>query len=754
MNIAILIGHFPPGVVGGAELQAEAWAGRLSKAHAVTVITRRDPPWQPAFESRDGYRVVRLPVSRWPIVRTLADVAGIERAVRDLSPRPDVLLCFMTFVSGLAGVRVGRALGIPSIVWIRGDAEYRLQRSRVHRVVSPWVWKHADAVLVQSERNRVDLLRELARVEPALAAELDGRLTVVPNGLELPAEPLPPGRRVLAVGRLIDDKGMDLVITACARAGLPLTLAGDGPERPKLEALARELRADVRFEGFVGRDGLDALFRDASACVLASRRGEGLPNATLEAMSYARPVVVTPSGATRDLVEDGRNGLIVNVEDVAGLQAALVRLHADPAEAARMGAQARESARAYAWESVTPRLGAVLERWAPRGERASGTSASGRPGVRRRRRVCFYVPYMYPLFSGGRIDFTGGSEVHMSLLARGMARLGFDVDVVTCDYGQPAEVHVDGLRLLRAWPPEGGLPVARFFHPRLTRTIAALRASRADVYVVQGAGLNAGLTCDVAHARGARFVFLAGSDFDVTGGLPRVYGPRDRWWAHRALRGADAIVTQTGKQNAILRSGFGREGVVIMNPVDVPERVVDVASNRAVVWLATYKDIKRPEWFTRFAERHPDVRCIMAGVIPIPPLDDRDYRAALEVAARRPNLEVRGPIPHERIGDLLAEGAVFAHTSPAEGFPNTFLEAWSHGLPTLTTFDPDDLITRERLGEKHDTFEAWEDALLRWLADPELRRETGARARAYAERAHGERVVLEGFARLLDEVGR
>ncbi len=369
-----------------------------------------------------------------------------------------------------------------------------------------------------------------------------------------------------------------------------------------------------------------------------------------------------------------------------------------------------------------------------------------------RGRACFYVPYMYPLFSRGRVPFTGGSEVHMSLLARGCARLGFEVDVVTCDYGQPPEVVEDGVRLLRAWPPLSGLPVLRFFHPRLTRTLAALRRSAADVYVVQGAGMNAGLTCDVAHAGGARFLFLSGSDFDLDPALPRVYGPRDRWWARRAIHGADAIVTQTGRQNECLRRGFGREGTVVMNPVELPEGTVDVAANRAVVWLATYKDIKRPEWFTRFAERHPDVRCVMAGVIPIPPLDDRDYRAARAVAERCPNLEVRGPVPHEAIGDLLAEGALFAHTSPDEGFPNTFLEAWAHGLPTVTTFDPDGILTRERLGEKHDTFEAWEGAVLRWLADPALRAEAGARARAYARREHGPEVIDARFAAVLDRL--
>lgn len=363
MNLAILIGRFPPGVVGGAELQAEAWARRLAARHRVTVVTRHDAPGQSAREEREGFTVIRLPVSRLPLWRTLADVAGIGRVVAGLSPRPDLLLCFMTFVPGLAGVRAGRRLGIPAVVWIRGEGEYRLSEWRVDRFVGPRVWRAARGVLVQSERNRAELLRELAALSPAEANALEPRLEAVPNGLELPAGPFARERGALTVCRLIADKGVDDLVAAAASAGVPLVVAGDGPERPALEAAARALGVDARFEGFVGRARLDALYRGPAAFVLASRRGEGLPNAVLEAMSYGRAVVVTPSGATRDLVEDGRNGLVVPAGDRAALSAALRRLHDDPELAARLGARARETAEGFAWDAVQAKLEDVLARW-------------------------------------------------------------------------------------------------------------------------------------------------------------------------------------------------------------------------------------------------------------------------------------------------------------------------------------------------------------------------------------------------------
>lgn len=364
MHLALLIGHFPPGAFGGAELQAEGWARRLADRHQVTVITRRDPPTQPARERRDGFEVVRLAVARPPGLRTLLDLRAIGRAVAALEPRPALLLCFQTFVSGLAGVLAGARQDVPVVVWIRGEAEYRLRPWSVHRHVGPAVWWRARGVLVQSEANRRALLAALERADPRGAAGVSHKLEVVGNGLELPPPPFAPGAGVLGVGRLIGDKGMDLLIEAAAAAGVPATIAGEGPERPRLERLAARRGGACRFAGFVARPELDALYRGAACVVLAARRGEGLPNVVLEAMAQARPVIATACAGAADLIVDGTNGLLVPPGDAGALAAALARLVGDPALAARLGAGARATAERFAWPRVRTELERVLARWA------------------------------------------------------------------------------------------------------------------------------------------------------------------------------------------------------------------------------------------------------------------------------------------------------------------------------------------------------------------------------------------------------
>ena len=366
MNLGILIGHFPPGPFGGAELQAETWARRLAERHRVTVITRRDPPSQPADERRDGFDVVRLPVSHLPFVRTGRDLGAIQKTLAGLTPRLDLTLCFQTFISGLAGVRAQDRLGIPAAVWIRGEDEYRLGASWRARAVSPGVWARARGVLVQSEANRAGLLEELGRVSPAARDTVAGKLEVVPNGLEVPPQIAPPGGRVLTVGRLIPEKGIDTVIDAVAGIQGQLTVAGAGPERERLEARARLHGLEVRFAGFVDRERLAALYREAWVVVLAARRGEGLPNVVLEAFAHGRPVIATPIAGVTDLVQDGGNGLLVPAGDPQALRDALARLSHERGLAERLGRAGRVTAEAYAWPRVIPALQSALARWAGR----------------------------------------------------------------------------------------------------------------------------------------------------------------------------------------------------------------------------------------------------------------------------------------------------------------------------------------------------------------------------------------------------
>jgi len=364
MRLTLLVGHLPPGRIGGAELQAQEWAQRLARYHEVSVVTRQDSPDQSRLERRDGIQIVRTPVAPVPGWRAAANLYATDAAIRGMPARPDLLLCFQTFLSGLAGVRAQRRLGAPAIVWVRGEWEYRLRESLRARFFSRRVWDGARGILVQSEANRSAMLTELDAVDPSLARRVEAKLRVVPNGITIPKSTPPRGSKVVMLGRLIPDKGVDVVIKALV--GLPkieLLVVGDGPERARLEALASSHRVAARFLGFVPRHRLGDIFAQARCLVLASRSGEGFPNAILEAMAWGVPVVATPIAGVRDLVDDGRNGLLIPPGDVGGLRLALERMLVDDHLCGQFSTIGRGTAAAYSWERVAPRLEEVLQLW-------------------------------------------------------------------------------------------------------------------------------------------------------------------------------------------------------------------------------------------------------------------------------------------------------------------------------------------------------------------------------------------------------
>ena len=377
MRIAILVGHFPPGAFGGAEAQAQEWAVRLARRHEVTVVTRRDAPAQPRTERRDGFVVLRTPVSAVPLWRTADNLRAIGAAVRGLPRRPDVLLCFQTFVSGLAGVLVSRRLGVPAVVWVRGEREYRFGESRTSRVVSTRVWERARGVLVQSDSTRDALLAEVRCRRPGAAPGVAAKLRVVPNGIAVPARPGPGaaprdrGTSVLVLGRLVASKRVDVVVEAVAGLrGVELVVAGAGPERPALVELAARRGVAASFVGFVAPERVPGLLASADCLVLASSGGEGTPNAVLEAMAHGVPVVATRVAGVPDIVRDATSGLLVEPGDPAALRAALGRLLGDRELRDRLVAGGHEVARRHDWARVEPMLESALAEWCAAGRGA------------------------------------------------------------------------------------------------------------------------------------------------------------------------------------------------------------------------------------------------------------------------------------------------------------------------------------------------------------------------------------------------
>ncbi len=285
----------------------------------------------------------------WRKIRLLS--GGIIRLFRLLKSSNFTAIETFTHHSNLIGIPAAWLMGVPRrVATHHGSLEhFPALLNRLHN----WLVNSgkASTLVAVSTQLREKAIREGIRPE---------RITVIPNGIALPPrqpEAAAAVRRelgleenqplVLAVGRLVTPKGHTFLIQAAAelqtaQPAVRVAIAGEGYLRPALEdeIHRRALQNTVSLLG--NRGDVPALLQACDVFVLSSRN-EGMPIALLEAMAAGAAVVSTRVEGVEDLICDGENGLLVPVEDPAGLAAAILRLLHDPALRSRLGAAARKT---------------------------------------------------------------------------------------------------------------------------------------------------------------------------------------------------------------------------------------------------------------------------------------------------------------------------------------------------------------------------------------------------------------------------
>ena len=360
MRLLLVNYEYPP-VGGGAGNATANLARELASLGVEVIVLTSAFRGLPGQEQTDGFTVQRVPVARRYIDRckpfemltflSSASIAALKLARRW---RPDVTITFFGIPSGPVGLVLRLAYGIPYIVSLRGGDVPGFQPydlALYHRLVSPiirFLWRRASGVVANS--------RGLQALAQRSASEVS--VQVIPNGVDVERfHPAPHARkngpiRLLFVGRLVYQKGLDLLLQALALmpsgSDVILEVVGDGDARPDLEAMvgAMGISERISFAGWCPRSEMPLRYQATDIFVLPSR-DEGMPNVVLEAMACGLPVIVTRIAGNEELVQEGETGLLVPCEDPVALAQALARLAADGESRRRMGRAGRALVEQY-----------------------------------------------------------------------------------------------------------------------------------------------------------------------------------------------------------------------------------------------------------------------------------------------------------------------------------------------------------------------------------------------------------------------
>jgi glycosyltransferase involved in cell wall biosynthesis len=353
-------------------------------------------------------------------------------------------------------------------------------------------------------------------------------------------------------------------------------------------------------------------------------------------------------------------------------------------------------------------------------------------------RLTIVCPSAYPILVPTDIPFAGGAEFQLLMLGRALRARGHDVSWVVADHGQPEEMEADGFRLHRAFELYKGNRKLRFAAD-MWKLRRALRRSRPDIVNQRSTSFYTGQCCFFSHEVGAAFVFSLGIDYNA---YPDLLG-RGPWMIQKlyawGIRNAELVLAQTEEQGQRMQENFGRATEVLPNMLELPPERRDEEIEGYVLWVGSLAKRKRPELFVDLAARLPQFRFKLVGG----PGEDRGYDEEIRRRAQPlENLEFVGFVPPAQMDRMYRGAALYVNTSRLEGLPNAFLQAWSHGVPTLTmSVDPDGVIAGKELGLVGDDPPVLAAHVTRMMEDDGFRTACGRRARQHVADRHDVRVL-------------
>jgi glycosyltransferase involved in cell wall biosynthesis len=535
---------------------------------------------------------------------------------------------------------------------------------------------------------------------------------------------------LLYFGRLSAEKGVEDLLHAMQRLPhLRLVIAGDGPERGRLELVSSQLGlANVEFAGHMQGAELNRAIADSRFTVLPSHAYETLGKTILESYAQARAVVATDLGSRRELVHEGKTGLLYRTGDVEQLASALQFLSSQRDLADKMGRAGRVQVRANnAPEAHYTALVGLYQRLieerkpspvVPSHEVSNITAVSEKPRLR-------------VAFIGGRGVGSkySGIETYYEEVGKRLAGMGQSVTVYCRNYFTPPGKDHNGMHVVR-------LPTIRSKH---METVVHTFLSTLHVLTQP---------CDVVHYHAlgpALFSFI-----------PRLFGKktvvtvqgldwqRKKWGriASAVLRlgerAAVSLPTQTMVVSQTLqdyyRARYGAETCYVPNggmlrERRMPEKIFDwgLEPEKYILFLGRLSPEKGCHLLVDAYERlNTDIKLVLAGAASY--CDDYSRRLRSHASGQ---IKILDWVSGDALDELLTNAMIFVLPSDLEGLSLALLDAMGAGLCVLSS---DVAENREAVAEAGFTFRCGDAAdlaeRLRFLiANPSVREAAGKAAK-------------------------
>ncbi|MGA9988163.1 MAG: glycosyltransferase family 4 protein [Terriglobales bacterium] len=542
---------------------------------------------------------------------------------------------------------------------------------------------------------------------------------------------------LLYFGRLSPEKGVYELLRAMARLPhIPVVIAGDGPDRPRLESLARELNLNqVLFAGMVQGEKLQKLIAGCSFSVFPSHAYETLGKSILESYAWGRPVIASDLGSRRELVQHGVTGLLYPDGDREQLAHSIAFLFDRPELIQKMGAAARTRVQAnHDPDQHMEKLLGLYSRLTSAKKLLSFPAAPKPPCPRRSVRVAFI---------GGRglVSKYSGVESYYEQAGHELARLGHEVTVYCRSYftppiPNPTATH-NGMRVVR-------LPTIRSKHLETVvhTLLSTAHAMTSDYDVVHYHCLGPALFSFLPRLAGKKTVVtVQGLDWQ-RGKWGRIASRILRWGEAAAVFSPDATMVVSHTLQRHYRQQYNRDTIYIPNgatlaPRRLPRQLIewDLLADNYVLFLGRFSPEKNCHLLINaFENLNTEMKLVLAGGSSGGSSGRPSHSDSYAQSLRRHESDRIRFLPWvsgSNLEELLSNAALFVLPSEIEGLSLALLDAMAAGVCVLTSDIPENNEVVDGAGF---TFRRGDQADLERMLDllvhnPELRRESAARGR-------------------------
>ena len=532
---------------------------------------------------------------------------------------------------------------------------------------------------------------------------------------------------VLYFGRLSREKGIEDLIYAMRRLpNVRLQIAGDGPERQSLERMCISLGTkNIEFAGHLEGADLQRTIAGSRFTVLPSHAYETLGKTILESHAHGKAVIASDLGSRRELIQEGKTGLLYKVGDIAALASAIEFLSAHPEMAATMGRAGKErAARGFTPETHYQALMSIYERLASRKRFVSQTARSA-PQVSLRRKS------LRVAFIGGRglVSKYSGIETYYEEVGKRLAESGHHVTAYCRSYFTPAGKFNNGMKIVR---------------------LGTIRSKHLETLVHTFLSTIHVLTqpCDIVHYHAlgpALFSFiprLVGKKTVVT--VQGLDWQRKKWGrlASSVLRLGERAAAVLPSETMVVsrtlqkyfRECYGVDAAYIPNggllrELQDPKKILEwkLKPHCYILYLGRFSPEKGCHVLVQAYEKlNTNVKLVMAGAGSY----CDDYSRELRTHATE-DIKMLDWVSGQALDELLTNAMLFVLPSDLEGLSLALLDAMGAGLCVLASDVPEN---KEAIEDAGFTFRRGDaddlaDRLRFLLANPAVREAAGRAAR-------------------------